>query len=82
MDEEFVQERISNLDRIAHYIIPIITAVGDYMAIVLAEKIVWELTYFVLGEKFNLIIHRKCIFTFGYLLYLFSFCFILMHINE
>ncbi|MFR3371344.1 MAG: hypothetical protein ACLTRP_13135 [Clostridioides difficile] len=39
MDEEFVQERISNLDRIAHYIIPIITAVGDYMAIVLAEKL-------------------------------------------
>lgn len=58
MDEEFVQERISNLDRIAHYIIPIITAVGDYMAIVLAEKIVWELTYFVLGEKFNLIIPK------------------------
>lgn len=58
MDEKFVQERIFNLDRIAHYIIPIITAVGDYMAIVLAEKIVWELTYFVLGEKFNLIIPK------------------------
>ena len=58
MNEEFLQERISNLDRIAHYIIPIITAVGDYIAIVLAEKIVWELTKFVLGENFNLIIPK------------------------
>ena len=58
MNEEFLQERISNLDRIAHYIIPLITAVGDYIAIVLAEKIVWELTKFVLGENFNLIIPK------------------------
>lgn len=39
MGEEFLQERISNLDRIAHYIIPLITAVGDYIAIILAEKL-------------------------------------------
>lgn len=58
MNEEFLQERISNLDRRAHYIIPLITAVGDYIAIVLAEKIVWELTKFVLGENFNLIIPK------------------------
>ena len=36
----------------------VITAVGDYIAIVLAEKIVWELTKFVLGENFNLIIPK------------------------
>lgn len=58
MDDRFLQERISKLDNIAHYIIPIITAVGDYIAIVLAEKIVWELTSLILGEDFKLIIPK------------------------
>lgn len=58
MDDRFLQERISKLDSIAHYIIPIITAVGDYIAIILAEKIVWELTSLILGEDFNLIIPK------------------------
>lgn len=58
MDDRFLQERISKLDNIAHYIIPIITAVGDYIAIILAEKIVWELTSLILGEDFKLIIPK------------------------
>lgn len=57
-DRFFLQERISKLDNIAHYIIPIITAVGDYIAIILAEKIVWELTSLILGEDFKLIIPK------------------------
>lgn len=58
MDDRFLQERISKLDNIAHYIIPIVTAVGDYIAIILAEKIVWELTSLILGEDFKLIIPK------------------------
>ena len=56
MDRDFTKERILKLDLVSHYIIPLIMGIGDYTAIVLAEKFVWEITKFILGDKFNLII--------------------------
>ena len=56
MDRDFTKERILKLDLVSHYIIPLIMGIGDYTAIVLAEKSVWEITKFILGDKFNLII--------------------------
>ena len=56
MDRDFAKERILKLDLVSHYIIPLIMGIGDYTAIVLAEKSVWEITKFILGDKFNLII--------------------------
>ncbi|WP_304153473.1 undecaprenyl-phosphate galactose phosphotransferase WbaP [Megamonas hypermegale] len=56
MKNEFLQEKAVKSDYIAHYITPLIAAVGDYIAIILAEKAVYELTKFVLGESFKLII--------------------------
>ena len=56
MDRDFTKERILKLDLVSHYIIPLIMGIGDYTAIVLAEKSVWEITKFILSNKFNLII--------------------------
>ena len=56
MDKNFTKEQISKLDLMSHYIIPLIRGVGDYIAIIIAEKFVWEIAKFILGDSFNLII--------------------------
>ena len=56
MNDRFLQEQAVKSDYISHYIIPIITVIGDYIAIILSEKLVWELTNFILEDKFNLVI--------------------------
>ena len=56
MDKDFAKERISKLDLMSHYIIPLIRGIGDYIAIIMAEKFVWEIAKFILGDSFNLII--------------------------
>ena len=50
------KEQISKLDYISHYIVPVIAGLGDYLAIVLAEKITWELAKIIIGGRFNLVI--------------------------
>ena len=50
------KEQISKLDYISHYIVPVIAGLGDYLAIVLAEKITWELAKTIIGDRFNLVI--------------------------
>ena len=50
------KEQISKLDYISHYIVPVIAGLGDYLAIVLAEKITWELAKIIIGDRFNLVI--------------------------
>lgn len=56
MDRNCSRQRISRLDYISHYIVPIIAGIGDYLAIISAEKITWELAKVVIGDRFNLII--------------------------
>lgn len=58
MNVRFLQEQAVKSDYISHYIIPVITVIGDYIAIILSEKVVWELTNFILEEKFNLVIPK------------------------
>ena len=58
MNDRFLQEQAVKSDYIAHYIIPVITVIGDYIAIILSEKLVWELTNFILEDKFNLVIPK------------------------
>ena len=58
MNGRFLQEQAVKSDYIAHYIIPVITVIGDYIAIILSEKLVWELTNFILEDKFNLVIPK------------------------
>ena len=56
MDRNCSRQRISRLDYISHYIVPIIAGIGDYLAIISAEKITWELAKIVIGDRFNLVI--------------------------
>ena len=56
MRGNYSNQQISRLDYISHYIVPIIAGIGDYLAIILAEKITWELAKIVIGDRFNLVI--------------------------
>ena len=56
MRESYSNQHISRLDYISHYIVPVIAGLGDYAAIILAEKITWELAKIVIGSRFNLVI--------------------------
>lgn len=56
MRGNYSNQQISKLDYISHYIVPIIAGIGDYLAIILAEKITWELAKIVIGDRFNLVI--------------------------
>ena len=40
MNDRFLQEQAVKSDYISHYIIPIITVIGDYIAIILSEKLI------------------------------------------
>ena len=56
MRGNYSNQQISRLDYISHYIVPIIAGIGDYLAIILAEKITWELAKIVISDRFNLVI--------------------------
>ena len=56
MSRNCSKQQISKLDYLSSYLVPIIVGLGDYIAIILAEKITWELSKIVIGERFNLII--------------------------
>ena len=49
-------QQISTLDYISHYLVPIIAGLGDYIAIILSEKITWELAKIIIGDSFYLVI--------------------------
>ena len=52
MDNNFYKNRISKMDNIASYILPVIVSVGDYIAIILAEKIAFYLCDFFMPEGY------------------------------
>ena len=56
MRRNYSKQQISKLDYLSSYLVPIIVGLGDYIAIILAETITWELSKIVIGERFNLII--------------------------
>lgn len=59
MDNNFSKNRISKMDNIASYILPVIVSVGDYIAIILAEAIAFYLCNFFIPEGFHMDIPKS-----------------------
>lgn len=59
MDNNFSKNRISKMDNIAAYILPVIVSAGDYIAIILAEAIAFYLCNFFIPEGFHMDIPKS-----------------------
>ena len=59
MDNNFSKNRISKMDNIAAYRLPVIVSIGDYIAIILAEVIAFYLCNFFIPEGFHMDIPKS-----------------------